>query len=96
MSDRAEVRGPATRRRRTTIPGGGGAHGAASAKQANGGKWRDRGEKPPQYPPKAKTDEALRHVSSNGDLDTQVSGTRRANVPGGQKSVADDINERLR
>lgn len=94
MSDRAEMRGSATRRRRTTITGG--ANGAASVKQANGGKWRDHGEKPPQYPAKAKTDEALRHASNNGNLDTQMSGKRHTNVPRGQKSVVDDISDRLR
>lgn len=94
MSDRAEMRGPATRRRRTTIPGG--ANAAASVKRANGGKWHDHGEKPPQYAAKAKTDEALRHSSNNGNLDTQMSGKTHANVPRGQKSVADDISDRLR
>lgn len=90
MSDRAEMRGPAPRRRRTTTPAG------ASVKQANGGKLHDRGEKPPQNPAKAKTDEGLRHASNNGDLDTQMSGKQQANVPRGQKSVVEDISERLR
>lgn len=94
MSDRAETRGPATRRRRTTIPGG--ANGAASVKQAKGHKWSDHGEKPPQYPAKAKTDEVLRHASNNGNAEPQMSGQQRANVPRGQKSAVEDISDRLR
>lgn len=94
MSDRAEMRGPATRRRRTTVPGG--ANAAAGVKQANGGKWRDHGEKPPPCPAKGKTDQALRHVSSNGNLDAQMPGKQQASVPGGPKSAADDISDRLR
>lgn len=94
MSDRAEMRGPASRRRRTTIAGG--ANGAASVKQANGSKWHEHGEKPPQYPAKAKTDEVLRDASANGDLGTQMSGQQRANAPRGQESAVEDINDGLR
>lgn len=94
MSDRADMRGPATRRRRTTIPGG--ASGAASVKRANGGKRPDQGEKPPQYPAGAKAGEALRHASNNGNLDAQTSEKQPANVPRGQKSAVEDITDRLR
>lgn len=94
MSDRAEMRGPAARRRRTTI--GGGASGAASAKQANGSRWHDHGEKPPRCPAKAKTDEALRGASNNGDLGSRMSGQQRADAPRGQKSAVEDIQDRLR
>lgn len=94
MSDRAEMRGPASRRRRTTITGG--ANAAAGVKQANGAKWHDHGEKAPQGPAKAKTDEALRHASNNCNVDARVSGKEPTNVPRGQKSVVDDLNDRLR
>ncbi|KAG8005303.1 Diacylglycerol O-acyltransferase 1 [Nibea albiflora] len=96
MSDSAEMRGPVTRRRRTTISGSG--SGAVGVKQANGSKWHDAGEKPPQYPAKAKTDELSRHASNNGKLNrhTGVSGQQQlANTPRKQKSAAEDINERL-
>lgn len=95
MSDRAEMRGPASRRRRTTITGGANA-AAGGVKQAHGAKWHDHGEKAPQGPAKAKTDEALRHASNNGNVDARVSGKEPANVPRGQKSVVDDLNDRLR
>ncbi|TNM93151.1 hypothetical protein fugu_018553 [Takifugu bimaculatus] len=88
MSDRAEMRGPAARRRRTTI-------GAAGVKQANGSRWHDHGEKPPRCPAKAKTDEALRAASNNGDLGSRMSGQQHANAPRGQKSAAEDIHDRL-
>lgn len=94
MSDRAEMRGPASRRRRTTIPGG--ANAAAGVKQANGAKWHDHGDKPPQGPAKAKTDEALRHASNNGNVDAQVSGKEPAKAPRGAKSVVDDLSDSLR
>lgn len=94
MSDRAEMRGPAPRRRRTTIPGG--ASGAATLKRANGGKWHDRGEKAPQGPASAKTDEALRHASNNGNVDAQTSEKQPANLPRGEKSALEDITDRLR
>lgn len=90
MSDRAGMRGPAARRRRTTIGGG------ASVKQANGSKWHDHGEKPPRCPAKAKTDEAFRAASNNGDLGSQMSGQQHANAPRGQKSAVEDIHDRLR
>lgn len=97
MSDSTEMRGPVTRRRRTTISGSG--NGAVGVKQANGSKWHDAGEKPPQYPAKAKTDELSRHASNNGKVNrhTGVSGQQQlANTPRKQKSAAEDINERLR
>uniref|UniRef100_A0A674NH90 O-acyltransferase n=1 Tax=Takifugu rubripes TaxID=31033 RepID=A0A674NH90_TAKRU len=87
MSDRAEMRGPAARRRRTTI--------GNAVKQANGSKWHDHGEKPPRCPAKAKTDEALRAASNNGDLGSRMSGQQHANAPRGQKSAAEDIHDRL-
>lgn len=99
MSDRAEMRGPVTRRRRTTISGGG--SGVVSVKQANGSKEHDAGEKPPQYPAKVKTDEVSRHASNNGKVDRQtgVSGQQQpplTNTPRRQRSAVEDINERLR
>ncbi|TWW65653.1 Diacylglycerol O-acyltransferase 1 [Takifugu flavidus] len=87
MSDRAEMRGPAARRRRTTI--------GNAVKQANGSRWHDHGEKPPRCPAKAKTDEALRAASNNGDLGSRMSGQQHANAPRGQKSAAEDIHDRL-
>uniref|UniRef100_A0A4W6C2E3 O-acyltransferase n=1 Tax=Lates calcarifer TaxID=8187 RepID=A0A4W6C2E3_LATCA len=98
MSDRAEMRGPVTRRRRTTISGGGG--GAVNVKQANGSKWHDTGEKPPQYPAKAKTeDEVYRHASTNnGKMGREMgmSGQQQlTHSPRKQRSAAEDINERL-
>lgn len=97
MSDRAEMRGPATRRRRTTVSGGG--SGAVGAKQANGSKWHDAGEKPPLYPARAKAGEVSRHASNNGKVDTQtgVLGQQQlANTPRKQRSAVEDINVRLR
>lgn len=88
MSDRAEMRGPAGRRRRTTIAGG--------VKPASGSKWHDDGEKPPRYPAQARTDEAPRDASNNGDLGARVSGQQRAHAPRGQKSAAEDADDRLR
>lgn len=95
MSDRAEMRGPVTRRRRTTISGGG--SGAVGVKQANGSKWHEAAEKPPQYPAKAKTSEASRHASNNGKVDraTGMPG-QLTNSPRKQRSAVEDINERLR
>lgn len=98
MSDRAVMRGPATRRRRTTTSVGGGS-GAVSVKQANGNKWHDVMQKPPQCPAKAKTDEVLRHTSNNGKVDTHmgVLGQQQlANTPRKKRSAVEDINERLR
>ncbi|XP_073319197.1 diacylglycerol O-acyltransferase 1a [Pagrus major] len=96
MSDRAEMRGPVTRRRRTTISGGG--NGATGVKQANGSKLHDAGEKPPQCPAKAKKDEVDRHASNNRKADGQmrVSGEQQlANAPRKQRSAVEDINDRL-
>lgn len=97
MSDRAEVRGPAIRRRRTTVSGGG-KGGAVGAKQANGSKRHDAGEKPPQCPARAETDEVLRHASNNGKAVTQMgaSGQQLANPPRKQRTLVEDINDRLR
>lgn len=99
MSDRAAMKGPATRRRRTTVSVGGGGSGATSVKQANGNKWHDVVEKPPQCPGKAKTDEALRHASSSGKVNRHpgVLGQQQlANTPRRHRSAVEDINERLR
>ena len=94
--DRGEGRGPASRRRRTTISGGGG----PGAKQANGSKRHDAGEKAPACPARAKTDEALRHVSNNGKAVSRTqggaSGQQLANPPRKQRSLVEDINDRLR
>lgn len=89
MSDRAEMRGPATRRRRTTITGVGG--GGAAVKQPNGSKWHDAGEKPPQYPAKGKAEEESRHASNNGKVDREVTTSPRK-----QRNVVEDFNKRLR
>lgn len=111
MSDRAEMRGPSTRRRRTTISGSSG--GAVSAKQANGSKCHDAGEKPPHYPAKGKPEEEVhKHASNNGKTDREpgVSGQQQqqkqqpkqqqqqqiTNSARKQRSAVEDINERLR
>lgn len=91
MSDRAEIRGPVTRRRRTTISGGGGAVGV---KQANGSKREDAGEKPPPYPAKAKTEEVPRHASNNGKVGREKGDL--CDSPRKQRNVVEDINQRLR
>lgn len=99
MSDTAEIIGPMTRKRRTTIAGNG--------KQANGGKWHEAGDKPPQNPSKRKTTEVSKQASrraSNGkqDRDMEVRGAHQpqqqqlSNSPKKEKSVGDDINEKLR
>lgn len=94
MSDRAEMRGPVTRRRRTTISGGG---GAAGVKQANGSKWHDAGEKPPPCPAKAKPDVSLRHASDNGRVERQQTGqSGQQHSPRKQRTAAEDISDRLR
>ncbi|XP_051245935.1 diacylglycerol O-acyltransferase 1a [Dicentrarchus labrax] len=95
MSDRAEMRGPLTRRRRTTISGGG--SGAVGVKQANGNKSHDAGEKPPQCPGKAKADEVSRHASGNNAKVGRQTGEsgQLADSPRKQKSAVEDINERL-
>ncbi|XP_074542560.1 diacylglycerol O-acyltransferase 1a [Halichoeres trimaculatus] len=90
MSDRAEIRGPVTRRRRTTISGGGGAVGV---KQANGGKREDAGEKPPPYPAKAKTEEVSRHASNNGKVGREKG--ELCDSLRKQRNVVEDINQRL-
>lgn len=96
MSDTgAEMRGPITRRRRTTVTGG----GAASVKQVNGSKGNDAGEKPAKLTGKAKTeDEAHNHASKNGKGDRErMSGQyQHQNSPRKQRSVVEDINEKLR
>ena len=97
MSDRAEMRGPVTRRRRTTISGGG--NGAIGVKQANGSKSHEAGEKPPLCPAKAKKDEVDRHATNNGKVDKQmrVPGEQQlTNTPRKQRSAVEDINDRLR
>uniref|UniRef100_A0A8C2WFW6 O-acyltransferase n=1 Tax=Cyclopterus lumpus TaxID=8103 RepID=A0A8C2WFW6_CYCLU len=84
MSDKAETRGPATRRRRTTI--------------SNGSKWPDAGEKPSQPPAKAKTKEASRHASNNGKVDGEMGTPEQRQLPDSpkkQRSVVEDFNERL-
>uniref|UniRef100_A0A8C9WSJ4 O-acyltransferase n=1 Tax=Sander lucioperca TaxID=283035 RepID=A0A8C9WSJ4_SANLU len=96
MSDRAEMRGPVSRRRRTTISGGG---GSGAVKQANGSKWHDAGEKLPLYPAKAKTDEVPRQASNNGKVDREMgmSGQQQqlAKRTRKQRSLVEDINEKL-
>uniref|UniRef100_A0A3Q3FXM3 O-acyltransferase n=1 Tax=Labrus bergylta TaxID=56723 RepID=A0A3Q3FXM3_9LABR len=91
MSDKTEIRGPVTRRRRTTISGGGG--GAVGVKQANGSKREDAGEKPPPYPAKAKTQEVSSRASNNGKVGKEKG--QLTDSPRKQKSVVEDINQRL-
>ncbi|CAB1421593.1 unnamed protein product [Pleuronectes platessa] len=93
MSDRADPRGPLSRRRRTTITGaaaaaaGGG--GAATGRQATGSKVHDAGDKPRQHPTKSKTeDEVQGHAGDSRDVSRQHS-------PRKETSAAEDINERL-
>ncbi|XP_010785451.1 diacylglycerol O-acyltransferase 1a [Notothenia coriiceps] len=92
MSERAEMKGPVTRRRRTTITGSG------PVKQANGSKSHDAGEKPPQSPgAEAKTDDVSMHPS-NGKPDREmgVSGQQPPHSPSKkQMSVVEEFNERL-
>ncbi|KAL7381198.1 hypothetical protein ABVT39_001882 [Epinephelus coioides] len=94
MSDRAEMKGPATRRRRTTISGAAGAAPPPTAKQANGSKWHDAGQKPPQCPAKAKTGEVSRYASNNGKVDREAD-RHMTHSPRRQKTMVEDINERL-
>uniref|UniRef100_A0A8C6PMT7 O-acyltransferase n=1 Tax=Nothobranchius furzeri TaxID=105023 RepID=A0A8C6PMT7_NOTFU len=97
MSERAEARGPAFRRRRTTIVGG----GAVSAKQVNGNKRHNAGEKPPQHPAKTKpAAEPSKHASHNGRLyrEEDSSGKQQQELgtgPKTPKSAVEDINARL-
>ncbi|KAI9540028.1 hypothetical protein NQZ68_001962 [Dissostichus eleginoides] len=92
MSERAEMKGPVTRRRRTTITGSG------PVKQANGSKSHDAEEKPPQSPSaEAKTDDVSRHPS-NGKPDREmgVSGQQPPHSPSRKHmSVVEEFNERL-
>ncbi|XP_042371270.1 diacylglycerol O-acyltransferase 1-like, partial [Plectropomus leopardus] len=90
MSDRGEMKGPATRRRRTTISGSGG----GAVKQVNGSKWHDAGEKSPQYPAKGKTYEVSGHVSNNGKVNREAD-KEMITSPRKQKTVVEDFNERL-
>ncbi|XP_045915205.1 diacylglycerol O-acyltransferase 1a isoform X2 [Micropterus dolomieu] len=95
MSDRAVMRGPVTRGRRTTITGG----GAANAKQANGSKCHDAGEKPLAInSAKAKT-EVSKHASNIGKVDRQTGmpGQQQqlTNCQKKQSSAVEDIHERL-
>lgn len=94
MSDRAEMKGPATRRRRTTISGAAGAAPPPTAKQANGSKWHDAGQKPPQCPAKAKTGEVSRYASNNGKVDREAD-RHMTHSPRRQKTMVEEINERL-
>lgn len=94
MSDRADMRGPVTRRSRTTVSGGG---GAASAKQVNGSKSNDAGDKPPQHNGKARTEnEAHNHTNKNGKVERQTGQHQLTNMSKKQRSVVEDINEKLR
>lgn len=82
MSDKAETRGPVTRRRRTTI--------------SNGSKWTDAGEKPTQPPAKDNAAEASRHTGDNGNVAAgEMEQRRLPDSPKKQKSVVEDFNERL-
>ncbi|KAK5883544.1 hypothetical protein CesoFtcFv8_019862 [Champsocephalus esox] len=92
MSERAEMKGPVTRRRRTTITGSG------PVKQANGSNSHDAGEKPPQSPgAEAKIDDVTMHPS-NGKPDREMgaSGQQPPHSPSRKHmSVVEEFNERL-
>ncbi|XP_062414671.1 diacylglycerol O-acyltransferase 1a isoform X2 [Pungitius pungitius] len=91
MSDRAEMRGPATRRRRTTTSGG----GAAAAKHANGNKCQGAGDKPPRRPATVKANEgASNSGKSNGEMGASEQ-KHPPDSPKKQKTVVEDFNERL-
>ncbi|KAK2830460.1 hypothetical protein Q5P01_018391 [Channa striata] len=90
MSDRAETRGPSSRRRMANING-------AGAKQVNGSKWSDAGDKPPHYSGKGKAEDGVHnHASKNGKVDRAIAGQQQlTNGSRKPKNVADDINEKL-
>ncbi|CAK6949358.1 diacylglycerol O-acyltransferase 1a [Scomber scombrus] len=96
MSDRAEMRGPTSRKRRTTISGGG-------VKQANGSKWHEAAEKPPQCPGKAKPDEVSKHASNNGKVSRETGMSEQQqqqqqqlpHSPKKQRTIVEDLNGRL-
>lgn len=93
MSDRAETTGPTARRRKTAVTGG----GAAGAKQANGSKSNGAGDKPAQYTGKVNTgDEVHNHTNKNGKVGRETGQLQLTNGQRKQKSVAEDINEKLR
>lgn len=95
MSDRAEMRGPVTRRRRTTISGG----GAASVKQANGSKWHEAAEKPPLCPVKVKPEEVSRQANNNDKVDREKEMPRQQQLTHSSRKesgTVEDINDRLR
>lgn len=104
MSERAEIRGPASRRRRTTIHGGG--NGAPGVnKQANGSKQQDLVDKPPPCPARAKADDASQRDSQyNGRADTprqtvllgQHEAVNTPKNPRSQGGPVEEIQKRLR
>ncbi|XP_033830935.1 diacylglycerol O-acyltransferase 1a [Periophthalmus magnuspinnatus] len=97
MSDTAEITtttGPVTRKRRTTVAGNG--------KQANGAKWQEAGEKPPQRAAKGKMEQVSKRTShnNNGKLDRSMEtiGQHHQHFSDSskkEKSVVEDINEKL-
>lgn len=97
MSDTAEITGPLTRRRRTTV-------GAGDGKQANGGKWHEVGDKPPQRATKGgkRTEQVSKQASYNGkpDRDAEPRVKRQHHQQqfpdSPMNSVVDDISEKLR
>lgn len=89
MSDRAEATGPAARRRKTTVTGG--------VKQANGSKSNGAGDKPAQYTGKVNAgDELHNHANKNGKVGRETGQLQLTNGQRKQRSVAEDINEKLR
>lgn len=100
MSEKAEIRGPASRRRRTTIHGSG--NGAPGVnKQANGSKRPDPAEKPPPCPARAKEDDAPQRESHyNGKADARQTALlgkhEAAHAPRNHGGPAEDIQKRLR
>lgn len=102
MSEKAEIRGPASRRRRTTIHGSG--NGAPGVnKQANGSKRPDPAEKSPALQPgsAAKAADASQRGSQyNGKADARqtvlLGQHEAANTPRDHGGPVEEIQKRLR
>ncbi|XP_020781500.1 diacylglycerol O-acyltransferase 1a [Boleophthalmus pectinirostris] len=95
MSDTAEITttGPVTRRRRTTVAGNG--------KQANGGKWHEAGDKPPQRAAKGKMEQVSKRTNQNNaklDRDMETRGQQHQQFSDStkkEKSEVEEIDEKL-
>uniref|UniRef100_A0AAV2KA62 O-acyltransferase n=1 Tax=Knipowitschia caucasica TaxID=637954 RepID=A0AAV2KA62_KNICA len=90
MNDTGDATTTGPRKRRTTVAGNG--------KQANGGKWREAGDKPLQRAAKGKAmDQGPKRSGPRGKLDRDVE-TRGGPFPESPKketSAVEDISERL-